>query len=326
MGKSIGKYVTKRKRTNYKLRKISTTLLVVLSIVTFIKISKTLGSLYKGRNVENSKIEFYMSVADEIGEKRVQVNWQELLALDMVINDGDLTNIRKKDTLNLGEKFIEKQTSLKGETVYKVKSLDEVADKLNFSKEQKTQLNKNIDNLKYTSLSKETLNENSSKIVFINQIKGVAIENYNKYGILPSITVGQAILESGWGKSELTKRGNNLFGIKADDRWKGDKLELETSENYDDKLVASFREYSSLTDSIRDHGKFLAKNQRYTEHGLFESYHYTTQAQALEDAGYSTKTNEKGENIYADMLIEIIRNYNLQLLDHSVELTKGYCK
>nr|SUY22553.1 mannosyl-glycoprotein endo-beta-N-acetylglucosamidase [Clostridioides difficile] len=43
----------------------------------------------------------------------------------------------------------------------------------------------------------------------------------------PSITIGQAILESGWGNSKLTKQSNNLFGIKADKAWKGKSVEIQ---------------------------------------------------------------------------------------------------
>ena len=70
-----------------------------------------------------------------------------------------------------------------------------------------------------------------------------------------------------------------------------------------------------MKDSINDHGKFLSENKRYEECGLIKAQHYTTQAQALEDADYATKKNEKGELIYADILINVIRKYNLQLID-----------
>lgn len=153
------------------------------------------------------------------------------------------------------------------------------------------------------------------KSKFIEEVKDGAMYNYNKYGILPSITVSQAILESGWGKSKLSKESNNLFGIKADNSWDGEAVEAITSENYDDTIKAKFRKYKSITDSIKDHGKFLSENKRYRENGLFDSKNYEKQAQALEDAGYSTKTDKNGKLIYGDMLIEIIEKYNLTKLD-----------
>lgn len=161
----------------------------------------------------------------------------------------------------------------------------------------------------------ETLKIEEEKIKFIKDVEKEAERSYKEYGILPSITIAQAILESGWGKSELTKNSNNLFGIKADDRWKGESVEVMTSENYSDKVVSRFRKYDSLNGSIKDHAKFLKENQRYTEHGLFNGKDYKSQAQALEDAGYSTKKNEQGEAIYADILIDLIERYNLSLID-----------
>ena len=160
------------------------------------------------------------------------------------------------------------------------------------------------------------------KIKFIKKVSELSYENYEKYKILPSITVGQAILESRWGESDLSKNSNNIFGVKADARWNGKVVEVNTSENYDDKIVAKFRKYDSIKDSINDHGKFLTENKRYEESGLFKATHYTTQAQALEDAGYATKKNEDGELIYADILIALIKKYNLQLLDREVQEIK----
>lgn len=153
------------------------------------------------------------------------------------------------------------------------------------------------------------------KIEFIKSIEDGAIYNYEEYGILPSITVAQAILESGWGQSKLSKDSNNIFGIKADNSWDGESIEVMTSENYNDKIKAKFRKYNSITDSIKDHGKFLSENKRYEENGLFDSKNYKKQAQALEDAGYSTKKDKCGNHIYADMLIDIIQKYNLAKLD-----------
>ena len=153
------------------------------------------------------------------------------------------------------------------------------------------------------------------KIQFINNLEEGARYNYKKYGILPSITIAQAIIESGWGQSQLTKDSNNLFGIKADNRWDGDSIEVMTSENYSDKIKAKFRKYESINESIKDHGKFLSENKRYEENGLFNSKNYKKQAQALEDAGYSTKKDKKGNKIYADILIDIIKKYDLAKLD-----------
>ena len=154
---------------------------------------------------------------------------------------------------------------------------------------------------------------------FIESIEQQAYENYKKYGILPSITIGQAILESGWGKSQLALDHNNLFGIKADNRWSGDIATMVTKENYSDVIEASFRKYASKAESIEDHGLFLYENERYTVNGVFAAKDYRSQALALQSAGYSTAKNEAGELIYAEKLINIIKNYNLMLYDTKAE-------
>ncbi|MPN41025.1 hypothetical protein SDC9_188565 [bioreactor metagenome] len=97
--------------------------------------------------------------------------------------------------------------------------------------------------------------------------------------------------------------------------WNGDYVEVITSENYDDIITAKFRKYEDINKSIEDHAKFLVENPRYEEYGVFKAKSYKDQAQALEDAGYSTKQNESGEFIYADMLIDIIERYGLHKID-----------
>lgn len=155
----------------------------------------------------------------------------------------------------------------------------------------------------------------SDKMEFLQKVAEGAIENYYKYGILPSITIAQAILESGWGQSDLAVTHNNLFGIKADLRWNGAVATIVTNENYNDSTVANFRKYDSINESIEEHGNFLYENSRYDEYGLFDANDYRAQAQALEDAGYSTVKNENGEPIYADKLISLIEKYNLMQYD-----------
>ena len=46
---------------------------------------------------------------------------------------------------------------------------------------------------------------------FINKLKNHAIKGWHQYKILPSLTIAQAILETGWGKSSL---GNNYSELR----------------------------------------------------------------------------------------------------------------
>lgn len=153
---------------------------------------------------------------------------------------------------------------------------------------------------------------------FIKLIEKGAKKNFEKYGIYPSITIAQAILESGWGKSKLAIEGNNIFGIKADKSWQGEFVEVLTSENYNDKIICKFRIYDDIDKSIEDHAKFLYENPRYKDCGVFDSRNYKDQARALENAGYSTKKDENGNLVYADILINLIELYNLQKIDNNI--------
>lgn len=154
-----------------------------------------------------------------------------------------------------------------------------------------------------------------TKEEFIEVIKDKAISNYNEYGVLPSITMAQAILESGYGNSILASEYKNLFGIKANEGYKGKSITFETKEEYDNVIVSAFRAYDNFDKSIEDHGKFLTENKRYSENGLFEGQNYKEQAKALEDAGYATVKDEEGNEIYAELLIGIVEENDLDIYD-----------
>ena len=315
MGKKKIKHLKGRKNKNKKMKRIFYIFFVFLFLLVLIAGLKYVKEMYMSKNIEDSKIEFYMDIADEVGNGKIQLNWKELLAIDLTIYDDDLSNVKKSDALSRAKKFIKYSKDRSGKWNYTLNNLDEVLEKHNFTESQKSEVKNNLKKLSYVFLGNKRLNEKSPEVVFINKIKSIAIKNYEEYGVLPSITIGQCILESGWGNSELAKSGNNLFGIKADSSWSGRSINMTTSENYDDTIVAAFRSYTSIDESIEDHGKFLKENPRYEKSGLFSAKHYTSQAQALEDAGYSTKEDKNGNKIYAEMLIDLIRKYNLQLVD-----------
>lgn len=157
--------------------------------------------------------------------------------------------------------------------------------------------------------------ENISKEEFINKIESQAIKEYNRSGILPSITISQAILESNWGNSKLTREANNLFGIKADKSWYGPRVSYTTEEYNGEYIIAEFRKYESWSDSIEDHTNFLIMNKRYKKNGLFSTGEYKKQAQALENAGYATTTNSEGKKVYAEKLIGVIESNGLNKID-----------
>lgn len=126
-------------------------------------------------------------------------------------------------------------------------------------------------------------------------------------GIPASITLAQMAEESGWGKNKIC---NNMFGIKADLRWKGPTCKSKTGEHVgggDISIVARFRAYDSVADSIKDHTNFLLINPRY-QLTLSKDNPYEF-ANELQRAGYASNPS------YAYNLKRLIRNDNLTSLD-----------
>jgi flagellum-specific peptidoglycan hydrolase FlgJ len=93
---------------------------------------------------------------------------------------------------------------------------------------------------------------------YIDQYKDIAIEQMHKWKVPASITLAQGLFESGAGQSELTRKGNNHFGIKCHG-WTG-----RTIYHDDDRRNECFRAYRSAYESFEDHSRFLASSQRYS--------------------------------------------------------------
>ena len=162
-------------------------------------------------------------------------------------------------------------------------------------------------------------NSLSPTTAFINSIASAAVETGNQYGLYPSVIMAQAILESGWGKSSLSKAPNyNLFGIKAEKGYTGNFVIVDTKEWVEDKnhkdegyyitISANFRKYSSYTETFKDHSLFLQKD-RYEKVWLKNAGTYQDATKALSDAGYATDPE------YASKLNSIIATYDLQNYD-----------
>lgn len=142
---------------------------------------------------------------------------------------------------------------------------------------------------------------------FISFIKDGAIRAQQKFGICASLTMAQAILESGWGKYAP---GNNLFGIKWTSGCGYGSQTLSTKEYEGGRWItvnAQFRVYSSLADSVYDHAVFIVNNSRY--HNLLGVRDYRTACRLIKADGYATDPN------YTNQLIEIIEQYHLNQYD-----------
>lgn len=130
-------------------------------------------------------------------------------------------------------------------------------------------------------------------------------------GVPASVTLAQAILDTGWGASRLATEGKNYFGIKSH-RGPGTAgvIVIKTSEYVNGQWItveASFRAYHTMEESFADHGRYLAKVDIYRT--CFETKDPKEFAQRLQAAGYAT------DPTYADKLIRIMDQYNLYAHD-----------
>ena len=125
---------------------------------------------------------------------------------------------------------------------------------------------------------------------FIERVGALAAADMQKSGVLASLTIAQAILESGWGKSGLTVKANALFGIKAGTNWKGRVYSAKTQECYDGvnftTVTALFRAYDSWEESVADHSALLTGAARYK--AVIGERDYKTACRAIKAAGYAT--------------------------------------
>lgn len=159
-----------------------------------------------------------------------------------------------------------------------------------------------------TDLSSLHFSNNAAQQAFIQSVAPGAIEGWNQYKVLPSITVAQAIVESGWGRSGLSTQAHNLFGIKG--AYNGNSITMRTREVYNGRSVyvnAQFRAYANNSESVTDHGRFLNVNSRYRN--LLGDTDYASVARKLRQDGYATDPS------YAQTLIRFVQTYNLNQLD-----------
>ena len=129
---------------------------------------------------------------------------------------------------------------------------------------------------------------------FVTALTEPAKRVEKQLGIPFEVVIAQAALETGWGQkiiqTEQGQSSNNLFNIKADSRWQGDKAQKETLEFEQGALVkksAPFRVYQSITDSVNDYVNFLSTNERYQK-TLEKAGDVEQFLQGLQKAGYAT--------------------------------------
>src|SRR3546814_9002915 len=101
-------------------------------------------------------------------------------------------------------------------------------------------------------------------------MSGAAQSAARQTGVPARLILGQAALESGWGRRELRyddgSTSYNLFGIKAGSSWSGEVVNVLTTE-YEDgvarKVVQPFRAYGSYEESFADYARLIGDSPRY---------------------------------------------------------------
>jgi flagellar protein FlgJ len=146
---------------------------------------------------------------------------------------------------------------------------------------------------------------------FLMRMKTHALEASNASGIPARFLLGQAALESGWGKHEIRaadgSQSFNLFGIKAGRSWTGPTVEAMTTEYVDGvprRLLQKFRAYGSYAEAFQDYASLMQGNRRYA--AVLKQRDGAGFAQGLQRAGYATDPQ------YADKLTRILNGSRMR--------------
>jgi flagellar protein FlgJ len=143
---------------------------------------------------------------------------------------------------------------------------------------------------------------------FQDKLADAAEEAERSTGVPAKFMMGQAALETGWGKRVIRNHdgtsSNNLFGIKAGPGWKGKVATAVTTEyvnGHPHSRVEKFRSYASHAEAFKDYARMLSNNPRY-EKVLAHGGDASTFAHGLQRAGYATDPQ------YAAKLSRIIKH------------------
>ena len=166
----------------------------------------------------------------------------------------------------------------------------------------------------------ETNREKPYTEAFIDEIAPLAQADMKARGICAAVTIAQAILESGWGRSDLAKNANNLFGMKKNlsgntwpgSTWDGKRVcTKDTKEVYSTgtaTVKADFRVYNSYAESVGDHSAYLAgaKNGSALRYpGLVGETDYKKAAAIIKAGGYATAPD------YVEKICRLVEQYGL---------------
>ena len=147
---------------------------------------------------------------------------------------------------------------------------------------------------------------------YINQFGPIAVSEMSRTGIPASVKLAQGLLESDWGRSELSQFAHNHFGIKCGGSWEG-RTYYKVDDDYDKKgrlTESCFRVFAGDEASYIAHSEFLLQNQRYGFLFEYDATDYKAWAKGLKKAGYATDPS------YPSKIIGVIHKYDLTRFDY----------
>ena len=150
-----------------------------------------------------------------------------------------------------------------------------------------------------------------TKEEFIRAIAGYVKKYASGYGIkVCSPVIAQAILESGWGESELAKKYHNYFGLKCGSKWGGKSVNLKTKEEYKPGTLTeirdNFRVFDSMEDGVKGYFEFIQLIRYQNLRGITDPEEYL---RTIKADGYATSS------AYVENNMKIIRQYGLTRYD-----------
>lgn len=165
--------------------------------------------------------------------------------------------------------------------------------------------------------------ETDAQQYFIDVMVGKCRERCTAAGILPSLCIAQACVESAYGTSELAVNANNLFGIKAGSGWSGQTYTKNTQEWDGSKYItvsAAFRAYDTMVACVEDYLDKITTMDRYKN--LVGCTDIREACRLIREDGWATSPT------YTETLLDRVDKHNLTQYDSVPEVPAdtGYQK
>ena len=151
---------------------------------------------------------------------------------------------------------------------------------------------------------------NTEQKEFCDKVYNALVVKAPQYNMVCySAIIAQAVIESNWGKSELSTKYNNFFGMKCGSAWTGKSVNMTTHEEYNGNNVIvkdNFRVYDTFEDGIDGYLDFT-NTQRYSNlKGVKDPLTFLT---LIKSDGYATSSS------YVDTVMNIVTSCNLTIYD-----------